>query len=222
MNTSLQTQAQILSLLALQRSTNGLPIQLIEPGRIFIKRGPLFQAERSSTPREREFLLFSDCLLWLANEEVERTWNFGWSASAAIDSHSSSPQTPKLVMSKRSEAELMKSRHDDRQHSTSLRRHSSVVPPIKKSSILPSPLTSRRIASTGDQKWVFKGQISLVDVEVILVPPRAGEDELRFEVLSPESSFVLYAGMLCVPILTYCLNYRLKNPKSKGQAGSLR
>ena len=96
------------------------------------------------------------------------------------------------------------------------------MPPIKKSSILPSPLTSRRIASTGDQKWVFKGQISLVDVEVILVPPRAGEDELRFEVLSPESSFVLYAGMLCVPILTYCLNYRLKNPKSKGQAGSLR
>lgn len=226
LNTSLQTQAQILSLLALQRSTNGLPIQLVEPGRIFIKRGPLFQAERSSAPREREFLLFSDCLLWLANEEVERTWSLGWSAGAAIDSHSSSPHTPvkpKLVMSRRSEAELMKSRHDDKQHSTSLRRHSCVVPPpMKKPSILPSPLASRRIASTGDKKWVFKGQISLVDVEVVLVPPRAGEDELRFEVLSPESSFVLYAGMLCVPILAYCLDYRSKDPKSRGHAGSLK
>jgi len=93
---------------------------------------------------------------------------------------------------------------------------------MKKPSILPSPLASRRIASTGDKKWVFKGQISLVDVEVILVPPRAGEDELRFEVLSPESSFVLYAGMLCFPILACCLDYRSKVPKSKGQAGSLR
>ncbi len=133
LNTSLQTQAQILSLLALQRSTNGLPIQLIEPGRIFLKRGPLFQAERSLAPREREFLLFSDCLLWLANEEVERSWNISWSTSA-VDSYSSSPQTPvkpKLI-SRRSEAELVKSQDDSRQSSTSSRLHSSVVPPPMK------------------------------------------------------------------------------------------
>jgi len=126
---------------------------------------------------------------------------------------------PKIVMSRRSEAELMKPRHDDKQHLTSLRRHDTEVPPpMKKPSILPSPLASRRIANTGDKKWVFKGQISLVDVEVILVPPRAGEDELRFEVLSPESSFVLYAGMLRVSILAYRLDYcskRIRNREGK-------
>ncbi|KAK1230133.1 hypothetical protein PQX77_006780 [Marasmius sp. AFHP31] len=72
LNTSLQTHAQTLSLLALQRATPNLPFQLIYPGRTLLKRGPLIQVERSSPPHEREFLLFSDCLVWLVREEDER------------------------------------------------------------------------------------------------------------------------------------------------------
>jgi len=76
---------------------------------------------------------------------------------------------------------------------------------MKKPSIQPSPLTPRRLPSTGEEKWVFKGQVSLVDVEVIVGPPRAEGDEGRFEVLSPEISFVLYAGMFltCRAFLFY-------------------
>ncbi|EEB89137.1 hypothetical protein MPER_12806, partial [Moniliophthora perniciosa FA553] len=72
LNTSLQMHAQTLSLLALQRATPNLPFQLITPGRTLLKRGPLIQVERSEVPREREFLLFSDCLVWLVREEDER------------------------------------------------------------------------------------------------------------------------------------------------------
>jgi hypothetical protein len=45
---------------------------------------------------------------------------------------------------------------------------------------------------------MFKGQVSLVDIDVIVVPPREAGDERRFEVLSPEGSFVLYAGMFFI------------------------
>ncbi|ESK93148.1 rho guanine nucleotide exchange factor [Moniliophthora roreri MCA 2997] len=72
LNTSLQMHAQTLSLLALQRATPNLPFQLISPGRTLLKRGPLIQVERSEVPHEREFLLFSDCLVWLVREEDER------------------------------------------------------------------------------------------------------------------------------------------------------
>jgi FYVE/RhoGEF/PH domain-containing protein 5/6 len=67
MNASLHSHAQTLDLLALQRSTPNLPFQLIAPGRTFLKRGSLFQLEGGSFPKERDFLLFSDCLLWIAN-----------------------------------------------------------------------------------------------------------------------------------------------------------
>ncbi|KXN83956.1 FYVE, RhoGEF and PH domain-containing protein 6 [Leucoagaricus sp. SymC.cos] len=199
LDTALQNHAQILSLLALQKSTSGLPLQLIEPGRIFLKRGPLLQAERSSAPREREFLFFSDCLVWLADEEVERSWSLGWSTSVASDSNSSSPQTPvrhKLVRSRsKSEAELLKSKDDSEGASTSPQhRHSSVIPPPMKKPPRPPPTIPRRLASTGEEKWIFKGHASLIDVDVIVVPPREEGDERRFEVLSPEGSFVLYAG----------------------------
>ncbi len=42
-------------------------------------------------------------------------------------------------------------------------------------------------------------------MEVIVGPPRAEGDEGRFEVLSPEISFVLYAGMFltCRAFLFY-------------------
>ncbi|KAJ3890039.1 hypothetical protein GG344DRAFT_78228 [Lentinula edodes] len=95
LNTSIWSHSQTLALLALQRSTPNLPLdefQFISPGRILLKRGTLLQVENPDArvrrgeskdgdmrPREREFLLFSDCLVWLANEEAEKKekeWNF--------------------------------------------------------------------------------------------------------------------------------------------------
>jgi hypothetical protein len=60
----------------------------------------------------------------------------------------------------------------------------------------------RRHASTGagdDGRWAYKGRAALVDLEVVVsAPPRERGEERRLEVLSPEGSFVLYAGA-CVP-----------------------
>ncbi|KAF8666180.1 hypothetical protein AX14_006533, partial [Amanita brunnescens Koide BX004] len=73
LNTSLQAHAQTLSLISLQRATANLPLsppfQFVLPGRKLLKRGPLYQIERSEPPKEREFLLFSDCLVWLARKK---------------------------------------------------------------------------------------------------------------------------------------------------------
>ncbi|TFY82429.1 hypothetical protein EWM64_g1588 [Hericium alpestre] len=89
LNSSLYMHEQTLSLLALQRSTPNLPFQLISPGRTFLKRGALLQLERASLPKEREFLLFSDCLLWLANlDRGDAIRNVGvWHSGGISDSH---------------------------------------------------------------------------------------------------------------------------------------
>ncbi|KAJ3997982.1 hypothetical protein F5050DRAFT_1315238 [Lentinula boryana] len=95
LNTSIWSHSQTLVLLALQRSTPNLPLdefQFIYPGRTLLKRGTLLQIENPDArvkrgeskdgdmrPREREFLLFSDCLVWLSSEETEKKekeWNF--------------------------------------------------------------------------------------------------------------------------------------------------
>lgn len=46
---------------------------------------------------------------------------------------------------------------------------------------------------SGDERWVYKGRLDLVDVEVVVASEWGGE-QVRFEVLSPEGSFALYAG----------------------------
>ena len=46
---------------------------------------------------------------------------------------------------------------------------------------------------SGDERWVYKGRLDLVDVEVVVASEWGGEQR-RFEVLSPEGSFALYAG----------------------------
>ncbi|KIJ53730.1 hypothetical protein M422DRAFT_201968 [Sphaerobolus stellatus SS14] len=76
LNTSLHEHSQTLSLLSLQRATPNLPFQLIAPGRSLVRRGPLTQGqvERSASDA-REFLLFSDCLVWLARiDDNKKEW----------------------------------------------------------------------------------------------------------------------------------------------------
>lgn len=60
----------------------------------------------------------------------------------------------------------------------------------------PSPTRKKqRHASSGaEEKWLFKGYVQLIDVEVVISPPRESGEHMRLEVLSPRISFALYAG----------------------------
>ncbi|KAF5332282.1 hypothetical protein D9611_008166 [Ephemerocybe angulata] len=191
-----------LQLLALQRATSGLPLQLISPGRHLVKRGSLLQVERNSLPRPREFLLFSDCLIWLSPGD---SWDWesfsGWNSSGsnpAPDSSSSSappPRPPPLLRNRsRSEAELPRVSNVERNHPPSVpstptkydRRQSYHTP-----SPVPPPMAKRRGASASDERWVYRGKVDLIDIDVTVGSVLT--EEYRFEILNPEESFVVYA-----------------------------
>ncbi|KDQ62948.1 hypothetical protein JAAARDRAFT_28919 [Jaapia argillacea MUCL 33604] len=195
LNTSLHTHAQTLSLLALQRSTPNLPpnFQLITPGRTFLRRSPLLQLERSSVPKEREFLLFSDCLIWLVSAdkggdgEVEH-WEWGGVKRPGLNRGRS-----------RSEAELPRMQQQQRNSSSSPSSPGKMKPSSSPpgSSIAPKSPTKKktRYASSGaEERWVYKGHVDLVDLEVVVSPPREPGEERRFEILSPSTSFAVYAS----------------------------
>ncbi|KAI0640206.1 hypothetical protein C8Q77DRAFT_118740 [Trametes polyzona] len=170
LNTSLHTHAQTLALLALQRNTVNLPFQLITPGRTFLKRASLLQLE-GSAPKEREFLLFSDCLIWLASADGDLfsdKWN-------ALNSSSGD-----LLSRVRSEPE-----------GDVLRRRQSLL----QLRLNASPRKKVRQASSGvDDRWVYKGHVELVDLEVVVSVPAADTPERGFELLSPHQSFAVYAA----------------------------
>ncbi|KAL0955221.1 hypothetical protein HGRIS_004123 [Hohenbuehelia grisea] len=207
LNTSLHTHAQTLALLALQRATPNLPFQLIAPGRTLLKRGRLFQVERSSYPREREFLLFSDCLVWLAAEESDRPWRVAWNGFAAPNVVSSQFSRPPMSRTRsKSEAELSSVHARDAVASTAA-RESQIPPPspsraaprsaLTKPYAHPIPSVIKRqpsAAGGAEERWVYKGHTNLVDLEIIVSPLHEDDEERRFEVLSPGGSFVLYAA----------------------------
>ena len=182
MNASLHTHAQTLALLAIQRSTTGLPFPLITPGRTFLKRGPLFQVV-GSTPKEREFLLFSDCLVWLSNadkgEESERIQKW---EQLYKDRPPTSEGRPELDA--------------DSPTQGGLRRSDSGR--LKLPRLNSSAQKKKRMSSSGgaEERWVYKGYIDLVDLEVVLGAPKEAKEELRFEILSPRKSFAAYAGTI--------------------------
>lgn len=210
-----------MALLALQRATPNLPFQLISPGRTLLKRGSLIQVERSGTPLEREFLLFSDCMLWLAPAEpLGQSWDWSWSGSGSggstngvsqsshntpVGSKLSAGNRPPMTRSRsKSEAELStlkaETSGDGRTPSMNSGRETPSVPatPVKanrgkvlSTSPPPPPIMPKRTYSV-DDKWVYKGRVELVDLQVIV--GSALEDERKFEILSPEGSFTVYAG----------------------------
>lgn len=204
MNASLHIQSQTLGLLALQRTTPNLPIQLVAPGRTFLKRGPLIQLERGSFPKERDFLLFSDCLLWIANldkgdSEVSERWDWKGVKTGL---------SPRIVMARsrsRSEAELsVVPNHAQAGGSgdgcspisqpASPSGPSPNVPPSR-SVMSPTKMKKRQASHAScDERWWFKGKAELVDIEIVVTPPTEVGEECRLEVWSPEGSFAVYAG----------------------------
>ncbi|KAH9854349.1 hypothetical protein C2E23DRAFT_818300 [Lenzites betulinus] len=178
LNTSLHTHAQTLSLLALQRNTVNLPFQLITPGRTFLRRASLLQME-GSAPKEREFLLFSDCLIWLASADGD-IFSDKWAGIAAAGSTSASSGGLDVLARTRSEPE----------GSDLLRKRQSLL----QLRLNGSPRKKVRQASSGvDDRWVYKGHVELVDLEVVVSVPGANSPERAFELLSPHQSFAVYA-----------------------------
>ncbi|KAJ6485513.1 hypothetical protein C8R45DRAFT_1098312 [Mycena sanguinolenta] len=207
LNTSIHTHAQTLSLLALQRATPTLPFQLIVPGRTLVRRGPLSHVELSAPPRDREFLLFSDCLIWLEAEDgswvgTSSEWVSGGSATPSPLTENS-PSRPVMTRTRsKSEAELPLrvggGGAGEGSTPTKSMQLPLPLPPARRSAYHHpvSRMKRRRHASSGtaeDGRWVYKGRAELVDLEVVVTPPREFGEERRFEVLSPEGSFVLYA-----------------------------
>ncbi|KAJ3806177.1 hypothetical protein F5876DRAFT_50523, partial [Lentinula aff. lateritia] len=265
LNTSIWSHSETLALLALQRSTPNLPsdeFQFISPGRTLLKRGTLLQVENPDArvrrgeskdgdmrPREREFLLFSDCLVWLANgesEKKEKEWNFELDLKFDIDTidkpddYNSSDhkihvipasaiprnlRRPPMVRTRsKSEAELPvlqgkaavpSTSHDSSPSSAqsqpalavdkNARRitHQSNFARTNKNPVLHIHGRGRKDSSTSpgyggmDQdQWLFKGRIELVNLEIVVDTSSDPLNEIkwRWEVLSPEGSFVLYAA----------------------------
>ena len=177
LNTSLHTHAQTLSLLAIQRATPNLPFQLISPGRSLLKRGPLLQVE-TSLPKEREFFLFSDCLLWLSNADKISS---GELIAEKFGRSSSPPDRPPMVRNRsKSDADIPRLANT---------RSSSLLPSSK--SQLPSRGKGRYPSSGAEEKWIYKGHIELVDIDVVVPPPwrRARTIGWRFSVLTLPSLY---------------------------------
>ncbi|TFK68743.1 hypothetical protein BDN72DRAFT_888467 [Pluteus cervinus] len=201
LNTNLHSHAQTLALLALQRSTPNLPFQLISPGRSLLKRGPLLHLEKSSQPRPREFLLFSDCLIWLASEEDERSWNISsWvvgygSNNNSVEANLHLSTSPSRGRSK-SDADDLAIEEEDGPSLSPVRPQSRVMNPSRRVYHHPAPNAVQRRASAGssDDRFIYKGRVELVDLEVVITAAREPGEERRFEILSPEGSFALYTA----------------------------
>jgi hypothetical protein len=144
-------------------------------------------------------LLFSDFLIWLASAEKGdgdlEDWN--WRADPNKDKRkslglTSSGGKPIARSRRRSEAELSALKTSKAKDSDSDLAISS--PSDSKSRSLATPKKKiRHASSSAEEKWVYKGKVDLVDLEVVVSRPMEDGEERRFEVLSPETSFVLYA-----------------------------
>ena len=69
----------------------------------------------------------------------------------------------------------------------------------------PRPRHLKLTDSDEYEKWVCRGFISLLDMEVVMALNRSGNGDApegRLEILSPEGSFALYAGKLLLCYLT--------------------
>ncbi|KZS93365.1 Dbl homology domain-containing protein [Sistotremastrum niveocremeum HHB9708] len=169
MNSSLLRHEETLNLLALQRSTSDLPIKLVSPGRTFLKQGSLLKADREY--KFHDFLLFSDCLIWLAH--VEGVLHYYAEVIAGDNRLStmlaSQDRSGESLSRCKSEAQLPKSR-----------------------SSMAIDATPRRFSQSN--QWTFKGHIDLVDIEVVANNRGASESQCSLDILSPHESFTLFAA----------------------------
>lgn len=171
--------------------------------------------ELSAQPRDREFLLFSDCIVWLEAED-------GWGGNNSPSNPSPTSLRPPMVRKRsKSEAELpVRNASGEVVGET---RSALPLPAARKSAYHHpmSRMKRQRHASSGtgeEGRWIYKGRVELVDLEVVITPPREIGEERRFEVLSPEGSFVLYAGA-CLSHTPYCADVNLQTRRRNAMRG---
>ncbi|KAH7096750.1 hypothetical protein BKA62DRAFT_745007 [Auriculariales sp. MPI-PUGE-AT-0066] len=99
LNTALATHGTTLALLQLQRICRDLPAdyRLVDRGRTLLRRGPLRQIERGRDPRTREFLLFTDAILWLENESQPQPPLASGSSSASQQERRHAPTLDSIL-----------------------------------------------------------------------------------------------------------------------------
>lgn len=159
-------------------------------------------------------MLFSDCLIWLSSGESASSWDWSWSgsgngSSVLTNGQTSTPiSTPTTsagiqdavsspaIKRTRSNSEADKLNHSDAAKTNPGFSHidntaSSPQQLAKRRSYYasPAPIMPRRQTSS-DDKWVFRGRLDLVDVDVVI--GSALEDDRRVEILSPQGSFAIY------------------------------
>ena len=63
---------------------------------------------------------------------------------------------------------------------------------------------ARNASSGAEERWVYRGHVNLVDLEVVVgASCEQGAEQQRFELMSPQQSFAVYAGMLIVELLLF-------------------
>jgi FYVE, RhoGEF and PH domain containing 5/6 len=83
------------------------------------------------------------------------------------------------------------------------RSHNFASPPPLPSA--PPMIKRRSTGASSDERWTFRGRADVVNLEVT-VGSVMGE-ERRFEILSPEGSFVVYAGSILILIFSVQTTY---------------
>ncbi|KAI0694894.1 hypothetical protein BC835DRAFT_1274120 [Cytidiella melzeri] len=184
LNASLHVHTQTLELVAIQRSTANLPFQLIVPGRTFLKRGPLLQV-LGSVPKEREFLLFSDCIIWINSVDKDHTDAASkWEALQGVSRFHEGVAQPKTLVRTRSKSDA------DLPRLVDFKKRESAL----KSKLAGPRKNSKRLSSGGgEERWVYQGHIDLVDLDVVVGSAGGASEQRRLELLSPQLSFALYA-----------------------------
>lgn len=181
-----------MALLAIQRSTPNLPFQLIAPGRTLLKRGTLLRVEREQ--RLREFLLLSDCLIWLSKGS-EREWDWGSRPMTSPGITGSTEPVAFPFNKRRPEVD----RHSPRPSPKPSRPSLGPRQRSKSDAELPSWRGSKDSAAaepTGEEKWWYRGRCDLMDLEVVPSSnPAPGEDK-RLDIFGPFESFALYTSTL--------------------------
>ena len=207
-----------MSLIALQKATPNLPFSLIVPGRTLLRRATMMKVDRGSDRRVRDLLLFSDCLVWISRGGEREDWGvLGEWASVGLETGHSVLRDSVILESLNTKLKLghgvptpqshgirqtgrIRSRSDADALPVVLRPSSSANVFLPPDPSLLRPVTAPR--DENEERWWYRGKVELLDVEVVSPIISSPGEERMLEVLSPEGSFALYAGMTCcLPIL---------------------
>ena len=98
-------------------------------------------------------------------------------------------------------------------HLSNMKRRENVL------TIPNSPSSSN--LNPAEERWLYKGKGELVDMDIVIVGDglgkTGGEKERRFEILSPERSFALYAGKTIDPPLGVGLNCVISSDRTRAR-----